>query len=221
MRFRARLIRPISALVNGRSVVQIDRRRVEYWHVELDAHDILLAEGLPAESYLDCGNRTAFANGGAFIEAHPDFAPKYCAETCLPLVLDGPQVAAAKTHLLARLAARGCVLTEQDDAHIVADGRQIEPIRLSSTRLGFVLPESAQSIVLRSNTFAPAHARPESRDKRELGLCVGRLQIDGSLFALDDEKACGSGWHAAEFVDMRFTHRWTSGHTPLPAARGR
>ena len=55
---------PISALINGRSVAQVEQDHVEYWHVELDAHDILLAEGLPAESYLDCGNRTAFANGG-------------------------------------------------------------------------------------------------------------------------------------------------------------
>ena len=42
---------PISALINGVSVAQINEDRVEYWHVELDAHDILLAEGLPAESY--------------------------------------------------------------------------------------------------------------------------------------------------------------------------
>ncbi len=29
--------------------------------VELDTHVVLLAEGLPAESYLDTGNRSAFA----------------------------------------------------------------------------------------------------------------------------------------------------------------
>ena len=36
-----------------------------YWHVELAAHTVLYAEGVPAESYLDTGNRGAFANGGA------------------------------------------------------------------------------------------------------------------------------------------------------------
>ncbi len=40
---------PISCLINGRSVAQIKQASVEYWHVELDAHDIILAEGLPAE----------------------------------------------------------------------------------------------------------------------------------------------------------------------------
>ncbi len=87
---------PISALINGVSIVQIEQDVVEYWHVELDAHDILLAEGLPAESYLDCGARAAFVNGGAFIEAHPDFRPKHWAETCLPLVKQGPAVARTK-----------------------------------------------------------------------------------------------------------------------------
>jgi hypothetical protein len=35
---------------------------VTYWHVELERHDILLADGMPAESYLDTGNRAAFAD---------------------------------------------------------------------------------------------------------------------------------------------------------------
>ena len=32
--------------------------------MELDQHAILLAEGLPAESYIDTGNRGFFANSG-------------------------------------------------------------------------------------------------------------------------------------------------------------
>ena len=97
---------PIRFLVNGRSIAQVETDRIEYWHVELDEHDILLAEGLPAESYLDTGNRSAFANGGAFIEAHPDFEPKHRRDACLPLVTQGPEVAKAKARLLARLFER-------------------------------------------------------------------------------------------------------------------
>lgn len=40
---------------------------VTYIHVELPAHDVVLAEGLPAESYLDTGNRAGFVNGGEVI----------------------------------------------------------------------------------------------------------------------------------------------------------
>jgi hypothetical protein len=41
-------------------------------------HDqVLLAEGLPAKSYLDTGNRCAFANGGSMVSLHARFdAPK-------------------------------------------------------------------------------------------------------------------------------------------------
>ena len=47
---------PISRLINGHSVAQNNEDSTEYWHVELDRHDTLLAEALPAKSYLDCGN---------------------------------------------------------------------------------------------------------------------------------------------------------------------
>ena len=45
-------------LINGTTIRQEkDWTSVEYFHVELDAHAILLAEGLPAESYLNTGNQ--------------------------------------------------------------------------------------------------------------------------------------------------------------------
>ncbi len=52
---------PIRYLINGATIATEPREQVSYWHVELPAHDVVLAEGLPAESYLDTGNRDAFA----------------------------------------------------------------------------------------------------------------------------------------------------------------
>ena len=53
-------------LVNGTTIRQeLDWTAVDYYHVELDQHAILLAEGLPAESYIDTGNSGFFANSGA------------------------------------------------------------------------------------------------------------------------------------------------------------
>jgi hypothetical protein len=141
---------PVSRLVNGRSVAQVACAQVEYWHVELDGHDVILAEGLPAESYLDTGNRTAFANGGQFVEAHPDFAQRHWADTCLPLALDGLAVTATRARLLARLAEAGCGVTQEADAHILVDGLRVEPIRLSATRFAFALPPGGREIALRS-----------------------------------------------------------------------
>ncbi len=210
------MLTPISALINGRSIAQVKRAQVEYWHVELDTHDIVLAEGLPAETYLDCGNRTAFTNGGAFVEAHPDFKPKHWAETCLPLIKQGPQIATAKARLLARLFNQGYSLDQDADAHVLVDGRRIEPLRLSDNRLAFLLPVGGRRIRLCSKVHVPAHAFAESRDGRELGLAVGRLHVDGQALAIDADEACGPGWHAAEYEGDGFARRWTRGAAALP-----
>ncbi len=50
-------------LINGTTIARELVSSVTYWHVELDAHDILLAEGLAAESYLDWGDRPFFTEG--------------------------------------------------------------------------------------------------------------------------------------------------------------
>ena len=90
---------PVSALIDGVGVVQEAWERVCYHHVELERHDIILAEGLAAESYLDTGNRHDFANG-ALACLHPDFEPgDRRAEPCAPLLLDGPVVEAARALL--------------------------------------------------------------------------------------------------------------------------
>jgi hypothetical protein len=52
---------PVRYLVNGATIVQQRVVRITYWHVELDRHDVLLAEGMPCESFLDTGNRATFA----------------------------------------------------------------------------------------------------------------------------------------------------------------
>ena len=52
---------PVKHLRNGTTVAQIEVDRVMYCHVELQRHELLLAEGLPTESFLDTGNRDSFA----------------------------------------------------------------------------------------------------------------------------------------------------------------
>ena len=211
---------PISKLLNGVSVAQVERESVEYWHIELDEHDVLLADGLPAESYLDCGNRSGFANGGAFIDAHPDFRPKQWQETCLPIALQGPEILGARVRLDVRLESQGYKITEDAEAHVLVDNRRIEPTWLSESRLQFVLPENGRMIALRSAVFVPASMNCASADLRELGLCVQRLQVDGETIALDEDGACGIGWQQATSADGRFQHRWTNGAVALsPGAR--
>lgn len=62
-------------LVNGKSIVQLfDLPSFQYFHIELEQFDILLAEGVPAESYVDTGNRNMFQNAHE-VALNPDFGP--------------------------------------------------------------------------------------------------------------------------------------------------
>jgi hypothetical protein len=209
----------VEKLVNGATIVQVPRERVEYWHVELDSHDILLAEGVPAESYLDVGNRAAFVNGGDYLEAYPDFAPKDGSETCVPLVKEGAVIERARSALLARAEALGYALTEDPDLHVLADGQRIEPVRLSEKRVAFMLPAAHASIELRCRRFTPAQMNPSSDDVRSLGICVERFQLDGADVALEDEAAFAQGWHPLEHSSSPQgpAWRWSQDRMPLPA----
>ncbi len=66
---------PIRHLINGSNVTQVERQTITYYHIELPRHDVLLAEGMPAESYLEAGARNAFGNGDDVIQLHPEFTP--------------------------------------------------------------------------------------------------------------------------------------------------
>jgi hypothetical protein len=94
---------PIKHLINGTTIQQVPRDEVTYYHVEFERHDVLLAEGLPCESYLDMGDRHRFGNGGDVIALHPDFssvtrdvAAMWEARGCAPLVVTGPRLDAAR-----------------------------------------------------------------------------------------------------------------------------
>jgi hypothetical protein len=89
---------PVKYLINGTSIAQVMVDEVTYYHVELPSHSVLLAEGLAAESYLDVSaNRSNFTNGDGAIALYPDFSSRtWEAEACAPLVVTGPELAAAQ-----------------------------------------------------------------------------------------------------------------------------
>ncbi len=81
-----------------------------YWHVELEQHGVLVAEGALAESYFDDGNRHLFDN--SVFAVHADFGAqrkggRYAAEACAPPVLDAddPALARIRAALPVKVAA--------------------------------------------------------------------------------------------------------------------
>jgi hypothetical protein len=95
---------PIKYLINGTTIAQQDRRtQVHYFHVELDRHDVVLAEGLEVESYLDTGDRNMFANGGGPVVLHPDFSQRtWEAAGYAPLVVTGVELDRLRRQLQSR-----------------------------------------------------------------------------------------------------------------------
>ena len=98
------LLVPVMCLVNGISVARIPVEAVTYWHVELDAHDILFAENLGAESYLDLGSRPWFAGSDEPLH-DPDGMSADSAARCRPVLVEGPVVEAERRRLDAVFSA--------------------------------------------------------------------------------------------------------------------
>jgi hypothetical protein len=79
---------------------------VTYHHVELPAHDVLIAQGLPVESYLDTGDRVNFSNGGGVVALHPAFSRHaWDGLSYARLVAHGPEINEVRRTLAKRAAA--------------------------------------------------------------------------------------------------------------------
>jgi hypothetical protein len=89
-------------LVNCASIVQADGiERIDYFHIELDTHDILIAEGAPSESFIDDDSRAIFQNAHEYKARYPN-SPVAPAVYCAPRAAFGPELERARRHITAR-----------------------------------------------------------------------------------------------------------------------
>jgi hypothetical protein len=89
-----------ASLVNSVTIYQEQTTtHVTYHHIELESHDILMAEGLPCESFLDTGNKTMFESVSGIIILHPDFCSGPDAAFCAPLIREGAALDAIRACL--------------------------------------------------------------------------------------------------------------------------
>ena len=92
------LLIPARCLVNATTIIQergLDQ--VDYVHIELDSHDIILAEGAPSESYLDDSSRGMFHNASEFAALYPDREAPRC--FCAPKVDEGYELEVIRRRL--------------------------------------------------------------------------------------------------------------------------
>jgi Hint domain len=222
-------------LVNGTTIRQeTGLASVEYFHVELDAHAILLADGLPAESYLNTGNRHFFTNSHEPVLLHPDLAgesdfPTRGASSCAPFVWDEPSVQPVWQRLAERAATLGQPVQTPATALdpnlcVVANGRTIRPLTAAHERFIFVLPTDATEVRLVSHAALPTDAKPWLEDRRRLGVYVKRVvqRRDRDVWEVPlDHPTLSRGWWAVEHAGAAL-RRWTNGDAvvSLPASGG-
>ena len=108
---------PVDHLINGVTIFREAVAEVTYWHVELESHDVLLAEGMPCESYMDAGNRAFFGREYGRLETiDPGRVAESLTRYARPFVDQGPIVAAIGERLAAKAAAMRPAETERQTA---------------------------------------------------------------------------------------------------------
>ncbi len=205
------------AMANGATILrEPPRGRVTYHHIELHRHALLLAEGLPAESYLDTGNRSWFAAEAGVRPLFPDLATARHgrAQACARLVLGGPALAAAHAAVAARAQTLGHARTEDPGLSVLADGVAVPLAEVAPLHWRARLPAGTRHIRLLSRTFVPHEADPTNPDRRRLGLAVQDARLAGRAVP---RAAFGPGWHTPEAA-----WRWSDGDAhlaPRPRAK--
>lgn len=203
---------PVEFLVNHRSILWDDWAKIiTLYHIELETHDILIANGAPAETYRDDGNRWLFqnANGGWHLPPQPP---------CVPVLTGGPIVDAAWSRLLGRSGPRpGLPMTDDPDVHLLVNGHRLDAVTRRDKQYLFRLPRGSDGVRIISREAVPAELGL-ARDPRSLGVAVKQIQISrGAKLVLvkADNDQLGNGFHAYEPDGCL---RWTNGNAELPVS---
>jgi hypothetical protein len=175
---------PARALLNGATITQ-DRahERIDYFHIELDAHGVIFAEGAASETFVDDGSRALFQNAAEFHHLYPDAPP--AGGFCAPRIEAGERLDAIRRRL----------------AGLAADVRStMQDVTIDRTGLHEVTvwPGTDTVRLISAAGHAPG-------DARRLGIAVAQFALDGAALGLQ-ENAFGPGFHAAEAG-----WRWTDG----------
>jgi hypothetical protein len=201
---------PVEFLINHRSIVWNDRaQEVTVYHIELSTHDVLIADGAPAESYRDDGNRWLFRNANSGWGLPPQ-------EPCAPVLTGGSLVDAIWRRLLERAGPRSSLpLTDDPDLHLLVDGKRIDALEQRDDAYVFRLPARPRKVRIYSRAGTPQELGL-ARDDRPLGVAIRRIVLAQARRQRAIEANAASlteGFHAFE-AGNRF--RWTDGDAAVP-----
>jgi hypothetical protein len=200
---------PVEELVNHRSIAWVEEARVvEYYHLELDSHDVVVAEGAAAETYREDANCPVFLNATTRPATPP--VPPYA-----PVLHDHPTVKQVWRRLSDRAGRLDLTLTDDPDLHLLVDGTRLDAEAVAGRVWRFRLPEPAAALRIVSRSAIPSMLGV-AQDQRRLGVALRRIVLEhpDSRVELDWDAHClGAGFHAPEPAER---HRWTNGEAALP-----
>ncbi len=201
---------PVEFLVNHRSIVWDDRaQEVPLYHIELETHGVLVANGAPAESYRDDGNRWLFRNANSGWHLPPKPA-------CAPVLTGGSVVDAVWRRLLDRSGRRSRLpLTDDPDLHLLVNGERLDAAHPIDGGHVFNLRCVPECVRIVSRAAIPQELGM-ARDSRSLGVALRRISIRRGMrlrITEADDALLHAGFHAFE-QDNGF--RWTCGDAVLP-----
>lgn len=168
-----------SRLVNGVSITQAETvETITYFHIELETHEVIFAEGCAAESFMGEYFREQFRNAAEFSRLYPgQSAPEHM---CLPRLESGFHLEAIQR----RLGARAGISAPE--------GATPSPLR------GYI-DQISKTIV---SGWAQSAGTPEERVCLDIFAGSGRIgRVLANVFRQDVFVAgYGSGYHGFEFA---------------------
>jgi hypothetical protein len=220
---------PARLLVNHRSItLDVQAESVTYYHVELDQHDIVIAEGALSESYLDTGNRDTFENASVTV-LNPDLSVEQRLRmpadgACMPLVTETAAVLPVWQRLADRAGTSAAEIetsmasAADGGVRLIVGSRTLRPVVAQDDSLIFALPRDADQVRLVSAAARPNKARPWLDDRRDLSLAVKSITADQTAIALDGP-GFGSGWWDVESAGPT-SFRWSNGDAVVAVPKG-
>jgi hypothetical protein len=165
---------PAASLVDDVCVIRetsIDR--VDYFHIELDSHDVIIAEGALSETFLDDGSRGMFHNAAEYDTLYSE-EPDVFARFCAPRFEDGPQVDAARD----KIAARSGRFRDRPDAGPLSGHFEVSAERVFGWARNDAYPGVPVCLDIFADGLFVGHALANKR-----GADIGAADLDRQAFA--------------------------------------
>ncbi len=214
---------PVKLLVNGATIL---RERgcvaITYYHVELDRHDILVAENVAVESYIDTGNRGMFEHAQGTPRRDPVFGrgSRWDASAYAPLCLGGATLREIRREQQERAVALGYAARTLTDVALWGESGKLTRLGGADEAPVFRLAGQGGRIAIRSPRFVPAEFSvggdtEDSADERLLGIALRGIRLDAATVAV--QRLAVAGFYPRAGNDIA---DWTDGNAEIEVPGG-